>query len=114
MALSVGDVFYGYVVNRDSAGAQAASVDIACKVKKPDGTEATASHAGATSGDLTAINNANALNPDWTDLVSTTGVYVVNVSLTQAGSWWLRWSATNPVQFAEQQAFYVDAQRVSS
>jgi hypothetical protein len=114
MAYNVGDVFFGYVVNRDSAGTQVASNDIACVVRKPDGTEAGQTEAGASAGDLTAINAANELNPDWTDLVSTTGVYVVNVTIDQAGSWWVRWSATDPVRFAEQQAFYVDVRRVST
>lgn len=110
--LTVGDVFFVYAVIRDAAGDQAASGDITLGIRKPDDTTEAAIVDDATMDDLDIINADNARNPDWTDLTTTTGVYVSNVDCDSAGNWWGRWSAEDPLTFAEQFAFYVYPQRV--
>lgn len=110
--LNVGDIFFAYIVIRDVEGDQTASNDIAYALRPPSGTASSDAPAQATSDDLDAINLDNVRNPDWEVLTSNVGVYVANIELTEAGSWWLRWSATDPVQLAQQEAFYVYPQRV--
>lgn len=111
-ALIVGEARFAYIVVTDDEGAQAASDDIALDVRFPDDSTDTAMLDDASSDDLDIINALQASNPDWVDLTATTGVYVASVDCDQAGNYWLRWSATDPLLLATQEAFYVYPQRV--
>jgi hypothetical protein len=110
--LHVGDILFAYTIIKNGAGTQTDSNDVAFKTLRPSGTVTTETHRQATSTDLSEINTLNATTGGWTDLSTTTGVYVSEVNTDEAGAWWWQWIATDPIQYVDEGTQWIFEQQV--